>query len=141
MKELKSLQGRLVWLKSFVGTRLKESVKMSNFSHVMEPIFALSRNKTFDWSKEADIALTKVKARMSTCPFISYSDPSLPYFLVTDASDDSLGAILMQKKGSQYRVIATVSKCFNATERKWSATERECFAILYACRKLEYFLS
>ena len=141
MRELKSLQGRLVWLKSFVGTRLNENVKMSNFSHVMEPIFALSRKTSFEWSSEANVALEKVKKRMTTCPFISYSDPRLPYFLVTDASDVALGGILMQKKGEKYSVIATVSKLFSATERKWSATERECFAVLYCCRKLDYFLS
>ena len=140
MREVKSLIGRLVWLKSFVGLRLNDHVKSKNFSHVMEPIFEVSRMKTFNWSKAADLALEKLKYRMSSCPFISYSDPSLPYLLVTDASDVALGAILMQKKGDKYRVIATISKCFSATERRWSATERECFAVLYSCRKLEYFL-
>ena len=96
--------------------------------------------RIFHWTIEADNTLKKLKTRMSSCPFISYSDPSLPYVLVTDASDVALGAILMQKKGSNYRVIATVSKCFSATERRWSATERECYAVLYSCRKLEYFL-
>ena len=59
----------------------------------------------------------------------------------TDASDVALGGILMQRKGEKYSVIATVSKLFSTTERKWSATERECFAVLYCCRKLDYFLS
>ena len=140
MKEVKSLMGRCVWLKSFIGLRLNDHVKLQNFSHVMEPIFEVSRKKTFHWTIEADNALKKLKSRMSSCPFISYCDPSLPYLLVTDASDVALGAILMQKKGSEYRVIATVSKCFSATERRWSATERECYAVLYSCRKLEYFL-
>ena len=139
-KELKSLIGRLVWLKSFIGTRLGESVKLCSFSNLMEPIFELTRKSTFDWSKSADKALNTLKERMTVLPFISYCDPSLPYILCTDASDVALGGILMQKKGTEYRVIAAVSKCFNQTERKWSTTEREAFAVLYCCRKLEYFL-
>ena len=139
-KELKSLIGRLVWLKSFIGTRLGESVKLCSFSNLMEPIFELTRKSTFDWSKSAEKALNTLKERMTKCPFISYCDPSLPYILCTDASDCALGGILMQKKGTEYRVIAAVSKCFSQTERKWSTTEREAYAVYYSCKKLEYFL-
>ena len=38
-RELKALIGRLVWMKSFIGTRLGESVKNCSFSNLMEPIF------------------------------------------------------------------------------------------------------
>ena len=93
MKEVKSLMGRCVWLKSFIGLRLNDHVKTQNFSHVMEPIFEVSRKKTFHWTIEADNTLKKLKTRMSSCPFISYSDPSLPYVLVTNANDVALGAI------------------------------------------------
>ena len=78
MKEVKALMGRCVWLKSFIGSRLNDRVRFQNFSHVMEPIFEVSRKKTFHWTIEADQALKKLKARMSSCPFISYCDPSLP---------------------------------------------------------------
>ena len=139
-KELKSLIGRLVWLKSFIGTRLGESVKICSFSNLMEPIFELTRKSTFDWTDSADKALKILKERMTKCPFISFCDPRVPYILTTDASDCALGGILMQKVGKEYRVIAAVSKCFSDTERRWSATEREAFAVLYCCRKLEYFL-
>ena len=139
-KELKSLIGRLVWLKSFIGTRLGENVKICSFSNLMEPIFELTRKSTFDWTKSADKALNILKERMTKCPFISFCDPRAPYILTTDASDCALGGVLMQKVGSEYRVIAAVSKCFSETERRWSATEREAFAVLYCCKKLEYFL-
>ena len=139
-KELKSLIGRLVWLKSFIGTRLGESVKICSFSNLMEPIFELTRKSTFDWTSSADKALKILKERMTKCPFISFCDPREHYILTTDASDCALGGVLMQKVGDEYRVIAAVSKCFSDTERRWSATEREAFAVLYCCRKLEYFL-
>ena len=141
IKELRQLQGRLTWIKAFIGTRMGEMLKTTSFSHLMEPILATSRNKPFKWSAEADKAFAKIKERMTKPPFISFSDPSLPYILITDASDTALGGILCQKKGDQYRVIGTVSKCFSPTERRWSTTEREAYSILYCIKKFSYFLS
>ena len=141
MKELKQLQGRLTWIKAFIGTRMGEMLKTTSFSHLIEPILETSRQKPFKWTKEADNALAKIKLRMTKPPFISFSDPSLPYVLITDASDTALGGILCQKKGEHTRIIGTVSKCFSPTERRWSTTEREAYSILFCVKKFSYFLA
>ena len=141
IKELKQLQGRLTWVKAFIGTRMGEMLKTTSFSHLIEPILETSRQKPFKWTKEADNALAKIKLRMTRPPFISFSDPSLPYVLITDASDTALGGILCQKKGEHTRIIGTVSKCFSPTERRWSTTEREAYSILYCVKKFSYFLA
>ena len=141
IKELKQLQGRLTWIKAFIGTRMGEMLKVTSFSQLMEPILQTSRIKPFKWTQEAENSLSKIKLRMTRPPFISFSDPSLPYVLVTDASDTALGGILMQRKNDQYRIIGQVSKCFSPTERRWSTTEREAYSILYCVKKFSYFLA
>ena len=140
-KELKQAQGRLTWINGFIGSRMGERVKSTSFSHLIDPILNVSRSAPFKWTKEADKALETIKERMTKPPFISFSDPSLPYVLITDASDTALGGMLCQKKGDQYRVIGTVSKCFTPAERRWSTTEREAYGIVYCVKKFSYFLS
>ena len=140
-KELKQTQGRLTWINAFIGSRMGEVIKSTSFSALMDPILNVSRNAPFKWTQEADKALNKIKERMTKPPFISFSDPSLPYVLITDASDVALGGMLCQKKGDQYRVIGTCSKLFTPTERRWSTTEREAYSILHCIKKFSYFLT
>ena len=144
-KQLQALCGRLVWLSDFLSTKLYEPVKSTSFTTLMQPIYALLRNKSkgvkFHWSKEADLCLQQLKKRISKSPFISFADPNLPYTLTTDASGEGAAGVLMQIQDGRFKIIAAVSTTFNATQRNWSATEKEAFAILWACERLEYFLS
>ena len=144
-KQLQALCGRLVWLSDFVGTKLYEPVKSTSFATLMQPIYALLRNKSkgvkFHWSDEADLCLKQLKKRITKSPFIQFADPSLPFTLTTDASGEGAAGVLMQIQNGQYKVIAAVSTTFNATQRNWSATEKEAYAILWSCERLEYFLS
>ena len=140
---LMSLTGRLVWVKEFISTRMHEEVKVSSFSHLMEDIYALARSKSrkFIWTDKANRAFMKIKERLAQAPFISFSDPNLSYTLTTDASAYGAGAILMQKSADgRYHVIACISKTFSPVQRRWSATEREAFGVVWACEKLQHFL-
>jgi hypothetical protein len=46
----------------------------------------------------------------------------------------------MQIQDGQQRIISRVSKTLDETQCRWSATERECFAIVFSLEKLDYFL-
>ena len=138
-KELLSLQGRLVWVKNWIGTRMNEKVRDTNFSQLCEPILKAGRDG-FQWTDDAEKALSRIKRRLSSAPFISYSDPSQPFLLVTDASSDALGAILLQVIDGEHKVVGLHSRIFNSVERRWSPTERELFAIKDSCAKFDHFL-
>ena len=140
VKEARRVQGQLTWVKGFIGTKMGEEVKLTSFSHLIDPILEICRKTPFKWTATAQGALDKIKGRMMKAPFISFSDPKLPYILITDASEVALGGLLCQKKNDKYRIIGTTSKCFTPVERRWSTSEREAFAIVYCIRKFEYFL-
>ena len=140
-KELEKLAGNLVWVKTFVSTRLGDDVKKTNFSQLMDPIFRVKREKAFLWTDEAQKALDKLKARLKSPPIIGYADFTLPFLLTTDASAEAAGGCLMQKQGDEYVIIGHCSKLFNSTERGWSTIERELFAIKFAIETFDYFLS
>ena len=143
-KQLQSLCGQLVWLSDFVATKLYEPVKSTSFSTLMTPIYDLlrgkSKGKKFHWSPEADKCLNRLKLRLTQKPFIQFANPELPFTLTTDASDEGAAGVLMQLQDQKFKIIAAVSTTFNATQRNWSATEKEAYAILWSCERLSHFL-
>ena len=141
-KELQSLIGRLVWIRQFIETRLNESIRTDMFSNLIAPINELNKpGRTFVWTEGAYKAFNKIKKRLASPPIISFPDFTGLFTLTTDASDIACGAILMQEnKHGRKKIIAVASHTFNATERNWSTTEREAYAIKWAITKFDYFL-
>ena len=69
-------------------------------------------------------------------------DPNLEIILTTDASAYAAGAVLMQRAAANdYRVIGIISRTFSKTETKWSASEKEGYAVKWACERFRYFLA
>jgi hypothetical protein len=46
----------------------------------------------------------------------------------------------LQRINGKQVIIATVSKTLSETEQRWSASERECWAIVFSIERLAYFL-
>ena len=140
-RQLLSLQGRLNWLREQIRPAVGEAVVENCFSHVVSEITKLNRkDKKFKWTNEADQALNHCKSVLSSDDVIAFADFTRPFVLITDASDVAMGAVLIQKHGDVQRIVATGSKTFSETEQRWSATEREGFAIVHFVEKFEYFL-
>ena len=139
--ELRNLIGRLVWVRAFIKGKMGERVCLNSFSHLMYPINQCNRDGPFLWTPAAQKAFERIKKKLSSRPFISFFDSTLPVVLTTDAADDACGVIMQQCAGDDdYRVVAALSHTFNKTEKNWSTTEKECFSIVYALRKLDFYL-
>ena len=140
-RELQVAIGRILWLRHFVETRIGERVKTNNFSHLVAEMNKLNRrNKTFEWSDAADKAFKKVKQRLSSPPVIHFADFKLPFTLITDASEVAVGAVLMQKHNGHEVPVAVASQTLNDVEQRWSPTEREAYAVVWAVGRFDYYL-
>ena len=72
-------------------------------------------------------------------PVLGYPNDRDPYTLTTDASLTGIGAILTQKQGTEDRVIAYASKTLSKSQRNYSATKQELFAIVHFTQNFKNF--
>ena len=60
--------------------------------------------------------------------------------IVADASPVGLGAVLIQLQGVEWRVIAYASRGLTDVERRYSQTEREGLALVWACERFKMYI-
>ena len=67
-------------------------------------------------------------------------DWDLPFELMCDTSDYALRAVLGQRKNKQFQPIYYASKTLNDTQQKYTTTEKELLAVVFAFEKFRSYL-
>ncbi|GKD60808.1 reverse transcriptase domain-containing protein [Tanacetum coccineum] len=84
---------------------------------------------------------TTVKGvRSFLAPILIAPDWDLPFELMCDASDFSIGAVLGQRHEKHFRPIHYASKTINEAESHYTTTEKEMLAVVYAFEKFRSYL-
>ena len=111
---------------------------ISGLSDLAAPLYQLThKGARFLWSDSSQTAFSQLKAAVSKVPLLAFPDFSLPFHLATDASNIGLGAMLSQPRpDGSTGIIGFMSKTLSSPQRNYSATERECLAVVVA---LEHF--
>ena len=112
------------------------------YADIAVPLVTLTKKKElWRWGEEEQKAFDDLKAALTSDRVMAHPDPTKPYRLYTDASNYATGAILTQVDDAGVeRPIHYVSKAFSEGQKRWSAIEREAFAIVHALRKLQPYL-
>jgi hypothetical protein len=110
---------------------------IQNYSILATPLTALSGAKApWKWGQEQQEAFTKIKEALVRAPILTLPDVRRPFKVVCDACDYGVGAVLFQDG----KVCAYFSKKLGASERNYSATERELLAVVYALTEWRCYL-
>ena len=112
---------------------------IQGYSTISQPLRELTQKNTqWEWSTKHRQAFETLKEALANAPQTSYFDPNKETELVVDASPVGLGAILTQidAQSGQTLIIAYASRSLTDVEQRYSQTEREALAVVWAC---EYF--
>nr|GEX11511.1 reverse transcriptase domain-containing protein [Tanacetum cinerariifolium] len=73
-------------------------------------------------------------------PILIAPDWDMPFELMCDASDFAIGAVLWKRRDKHFRPIHYASKTMTEAESKYTTTEKELLAVVYAFEKFRSYL-
>ncbi|GBO20401.1 hypothetical protein AVEN_205990-1 [Araneus ventricosus] len=85
-------------------------------------------------------ALEKVKGKLTQKPVLFAPGFMREFIVQTNASDLGVGVSLTQRINGEEHLILYLSKKFSGPEKRYSATEGQCAAIIFEIKKLRYYL-
>nr|GEV58143.1 reverse transcriptase domain-containing protein [Tanacetum cinerariifolium] len=91
-------------------------------------------------AKECVDAFQTLKRKLTEAPILIASDWDMPFELMCDASDFAIGVALGQRQDKHFRPIHYASKTMTEAESKYTTTEKEMLAMVYAFEKFQSYL-
>lgn len=130
-KEVRQFLGTLGYYRRFI----------KDFAKLVKPMTNLLRKDSeFVITPEINECFQKCKEILMRDPILMYPDFTKDFTLTTDASDYAIGAVLSQGPLGKDRPVAYASRTLNKTEERYSTTEKELLAIVWAVKHFKPYL-
>jgi hypothetical protein len=128
-------------VRSFVGFVNYFRKFIEHYADVARPLNCLlqgakKKHAKVTWTGECQKAFEKLKEALITAPVLAVPDFDKPFTVEADASDNCLGAVLLQDG----HPVAYESRQFNSAEKNYFTTERELTAVIHALKVWRCYL-
>ena len=114
------------------------------FSFIASILYKMSQSekkfKSKSSSNAANEAFEKLKTALTSAPLLAYPDFSLPFTIQCDTSNIAIGAVIGQIINNQFRPVMYGSRYLTSAESRYSATERELLAIVWAAKRFNPYI-
>ena len=131
IKEVRYVLGAASYYRKFIPNFSARTSCLRSLTH---------KHAKFTWSDQHQKEFEDVKDALTSPPVLTIYDPTLPIMLKTDASADSVGAVLVQVHAEGERVVAYASSALTKQQVRWSTSEKECWAVVWAIRTFRHYL-
>ena len=131
-------------LKTFLGLVAFFQNFIKNRGNLLAPLNKLTKKDTkYIWTDACQLAFEKIIDILTNKPVLAYADMSLPFTVVTDASNTAIGAVLLQPSGpaGEMRPVAYAGRACTPQEALWHTTDRESLAVVFAVKRWHYYLA
>lgn len=114
-------------------------------AEILHPLNALLEggkkgNAPIIWTNEARDSFAKSKTALANAALLAHPVPAAPISIVVDASDFAMGGALQQRVDNAWQPLAFFTKSLTDTERKYSAYDRELYAIYSSVKRFRHML-
>ncbi|GJP36998.1 hypothetical protein CLOM_g21459 [Closterium sp. NIES-68] len=98
------------------------------------------KNTPYKWESKHQEAVEQLKQALTIAPVLILPDPEHDYVIEADASDQAVGAVLMQDQGNGLQLIAYLSKKLHGAELNYPIHDKEALAIVIAFKAWRCYL-
>ena len=128
-------------VRSFLGMVGYYRRFIPHYAALVEPLNELLRKGSKkEWTDECVQVVDEVKQLLTTSPILRRPNFSKPFQITCDASQIGVGAVLEQlDEKNEPHPVAYWSKTLNPAQRKYTVTERECLAVVYAFKYFRHY--
>nr|GEU48236.1 reverse transcriptase domain-containing protein [Tanacetum cinerariifolium] len=128
-------------VRSFLGHAGFYRRFIQDFSKIARPMtHLLEKETTFVFFKECIDTFNTLKKKLTEAPILVVPDWNLPFELMCDASDYTIGAVLGQRKSKHFQPIHYASKTMTEAQIHYTTTEKEMLVVVYAFEKFWPYL-
>ena len=129
-------------LKSFMGMANQLMAFIPDLSHSMVTMRTLlKKGTTWNWTQEMQEEFDECKRILTSNLLVNHYDPLIPATLITDASSEGLGYMMLQDTPSgQKKIITCGSRSLSDTEKRFAPVEMECLGVKYTVEKCDFYL-
>ncbi|KAL0285948.1 UNVERIFIED_CONTAM: hypothetical protein Sangu_2756200 [Sesamum angustifolium] len=129
--ELKSLQGKLAYIRRFI---LNLVGRCQPFSRLMK------KDVLFQWDETCDKAFKSIKSYLMKPLVLVTPIPGRPLILYVPAQERSVGILLAQKiDNGKENALYYLSRAVKPNELKYSPIEKLCLALIFSIWKLKHY--
>ncbi|KAL0361651.1 UNVERIFIED_CONTAM: Retrovirus-related Pol polyprotein from transposon.6 [Sesamum radiatum] len=130
VKEVRGFLGHAGFYRRFI----------KDFSKIAKPLTnLLSKDAQFHFDDACLHAFRDLKEKLTTAPIVSAPAWDLPFEIMCDASNDTLG-VLGQRVEKRFHTIYYASRTMNDAQRNYATTEKELLAVIFAIEKFRPYL-
>ncbi|KAI5349454.1 hypothetical protein L3X38_002341 [Prunus dulcis] len=132
LHELKSLQGRLAFIRRFI----------SNLAGRCQPFSRLMKKDVpFVWDEACHNAFESMKKYLSSSPLLGAPIPGKQLKLYIAAQERSIGALLAQENElHKEQALYHLSRTLTGPELNYTPIEKTCLALVFAIQKLRHYM-
>ncbi|GJP69106.1 hypothetical protein CLOP_g25733 [Closterium sp. NIES-67] len=100
----------------------------------------LKKNTPYKWEPEHQEAVEQLKQALTSALVLTLPDPERDYVIEADASDQAVGAVLMQNQGNGLQPIAYLNKKLHGVELNYPIHDKETLTIIIAFKTWRCYL-
>jgi len=139
-------------LRSFLGLSGYYRRFIHNYASIVAPLEKLcigtwnkknkvrQKSQPWNWHKEQEESFAHLKWCLTNAPILAFPKREGRFILDTDASHDSIGAVLSQMQDGHEKVIAYASHKLSKAERAYCITRKELLAVYKYIHAFKHYL-
>ena len=128
-------------IRSFLGHACFYRRFIRDYSKINRPLCRLlEKDVKFKFDESCQKSFEEIRSKLGEALIMAKPDYDKEFQIMCDVSDYAMGAILGQRTNKMFKAIHYASKTFNEARENNSTTEKEMFAIVFACEKFRPYI-